>query len=199
MSDFTRAYSRTMGHEGGWVNNPADTGGETYKGISRNNWPGWGGWKYIDGAKAQMTRQPDFGTSAYYAWVKYLNKSLAALNALQALVAEFYRANFWKRLTEINDQRIAETIFDMDVNSGCMGSKLMQRAAGVRDDGQIGDKSIAAINALDPVQLLYAFNARAHDYYEGIIVRKPSQAQFRHSWMARLKNYDETPYSEATA
>ncbi|MDR1034997.1 MAG: hypothetical protein LBT40_00015 [Deltaproteobacteria bacterium] len=30
--------------EGGWANNPADSGGETFRGIARNfhkSWPGW--------------------------------------------------------------------------------------------------------------------------------------------------------------
>ncbi len=31
---FTNAYDETMGYEGGYVHDPTDRGGETYKGIS---------------------------------------------------------------------------------------------------------------------------------------------------------------------
>lgn len=194
MSDFTKAFSRTMGHEGGYANNPADTGGETYKGISRKNWPQWPGWKYVDGAKAQMINMPAHGTGAYKEWVRYLNKNLALANPLQSLVEAFYKENFWKRLGDITDQRLAEECFDKAVNCGVVAYKWLQRAAGVSDDGQIGSITIARVNERDPVQLLAEFNAQAERYYSRIIENNPSQEVFRHSWMARLKNYDESPF-----
>ena len=40
-----------MEHEGGYVDDRDDRGGETYRGISRNNFPDWKGWKKIDGFK----------------------------------------------------------------------------------------------------------------------------------------------------
>ena len=48
MADFNQAFDITMGHEGGYANNKLDTGGETYRGVSRNNWPDWEGWRLID-------------------------------------------------------------------------------------------------------------------------------------------------------
>lgn len=36
---FDIAFDRLMGHEGGYVNNPADPGGETKWGISRRSYP----------------------------------------------------------------------------------------------------------------------------------------------------------------
>lgn len=37
--DFDTAFDRLMGHEGGYVNNPADPGGETNWGISKRQYP----------------------------------------------------------------------------------------------------------------------------------------------------------------
>lgn len=37
--DFNLAFDRLMGHEGGYVNNPADPGGETNWGISKRSYP----------------------------------------------------------------------------------------------------------------------------------------------------------------
>jgi lysozyme family protein len=39
MIDFETAIERILGHEGGYVNNPADPGGETQWGISKRSYP----------------------------------------------------------------------------------------------------------------------------------------------------------------
>jgi lysozyme family protein len=38
-ADFSTAFERLMGHEGGYVNNPNDPGGETNWGISKRSYP----------------------------------------------------------------------------------------------------------------------------------------------------------------
>ena len=38
--NFDEAFEKLIGHEGGYVNNPADPGGETNYGISRRSYPG---------------------------------------------------------------------------------------------------------------------------------------------------------------
>ena len=38
--DFNEAFTRLIGHEGGYTNNPSDPGGETKFGISRRAYPG---------------------------------------------------------------------------------------------------------------------------------------------------------------
>ncbi len=59
MADFDIAYRLTMKHEGGYANNKADRGGETYRGIARKFWSGWIGWPLVDDAK----KQPGFPKS----------------------------------------------------------------------------------------------------------------------------------------
>jgi lysozyme family protein len=39
MSAFDQAFAIVVGHEGGYVNNPADPGGETKYGISKRSYP----------------------------------------------------------------------------------------------------------------------------------------------------------------
>lgn len=39
MDNFTTAINRVLGNEGGYVNNPADPGGETRWGISKRSYP----------------------------------------------------------------------------------------------------------------------------------------------------------------
>jgi len=38
--NFDTAFDRLMGHEGGYVNNPRDPGGETNWGVSKRSYPG---------------------------------------------------------------------------------------------------------------------------------------------------------------
>ncbi|MBW1801582.1 MAG: hypothetical protein JRJ85_12745, partial [Deltaproteobacteria bacterium] len=44
MAKFDEAFEKTTAIEGGYVFDPDDAGGETYKGISRRFNPSWGGW-----------------------------------------------------------------------------------------------------------------------------------------------------------
>jgi len=44
----------TLDLEGGYSNDIDDAGGETYAGISRNNFPDWYGWTIIDDLKDEI-------------------------------------------------------------------------------------------------------------------------------------------------
>jgi lysozyme family protein len=200
MSDYDRAFNRSMGHEGGIQFIPSDHGNTkdlgTYKGVAPAYWPKWPGWRFISAAMASLGRRPEYGTTAYKNYVSALNATMAANTELQRLVKDFYRANFWKRLGEVTDQRIAEETFDKAINCGLIAYKWLQRAVDCPDDGIIGSNTIKIVNEHpDPSAVLEAFNQTARDYYEAIIDRKPDQAQFRKSWLARLRNYDDTHFA----
>lgn len=187
MPEFLPIHTATMRNEGGYANNPADTGGETYKGVSRVMHPRWSGWKYVDGVKALTTPQPAYGTTAYANWVKYLNGQLAQLNQLQAAVVSVYKSQFWdaNRLGEIAAEAVAAWVYDHIVNGGGRGAMWAQLAARVTPDGKLGPKSIAAINAADPAALLERAADIAGAYRLDRAHDKPSQIQFLTSWLRR--------------
>lgn len=185
MSDFSVAHKKVMRTEGEYANFPSDRGGETYKGVARNCHPKWGGWKYIDGAKSGMLKQPAYGTGEYFNWVKFLNRQLAGITALQQLVDSFYRANFWKDLSQINDQTLATWVYDKDVNTGSMGTRWLQAALGVVVDGCVGPKTIEAANAADAFVVLERMKTCAVDYYL-TLAQKPCQKAFWRSWIERV-------------
>ena len=54
MADFEIAYGETEIREGGYVNDPADRGGETHRGVARKFHPKWPGWKIVDKYKADF-------------------------------------------------------------------------------------------------------------------------------------------------
>lgn len=185
MTKFEIAESITGRNEGGWANNPADTGGETMYGIARNHWPKWAGWAVIDTIKSK------YGRTA-----SVINKYAKQDAGLQEMVSKFYKQNFWDalRLDAITDQQLANTVYDFAVNSGTVrGAKFLQQAANDTGlvnlvvDGAIGPKSIAAINALNPQNVYVNYNRRREEFYRSIA--KGNQAQFLKSWLSRLRAY----------
>lgn len=196
MAVFEPAFQNTNGNEGGCSFNPADLGNivvrgvvtvPTYKGIAPVSHPKWGGFKYIAGCVALLNSMPVYGSAAHANWVKHLNGKLAEIAALQQMVRDFYKTNFWNkyRLSEIVNQEVAEWVYDHCVNAGARGIMWIQLAALAKPDGELGPISIEAINAAPATHLLNrakdiagAFRLdRTHDH--------PSQIQFLTSWLRR--------------
>ena len=96
MADFETAFEQTMKAEGGYVHDPDDPGGETYKGIARSRNPKWTGWTNIDVLKTK----PNFP------------KSLDDDADLQEKVKALYEALYWDKVRgyDIENQDIAESI-----------------------------------------------------------------------------------------
>jgi lysozyme family protein len=122
---------------------------------------------------------------------------IQSLTQQQAL--DIYQKYFWDahHIGSINDQTLANKVFDLTVNMGPGGTvkdgalTLLQRAVGDCGgncgtiDGKLGPQSLTAINALDPGQLLTAYRARAKARYQEI-AQDPIQAGNLNGWLARL-------------
>jgi lysozyme family protein len=131
--------------EGGLVRSRIsnDPGGDTFAGIARAFHGDWQGWALLErGEPYDSPRLAD-------------------------LVKAFYWRNFW---VEINGEnlppRIAQLVFDMAVNSDPDDAKkCLQRAVGVKDDGDIGAKTIGAVRHADLKHLATLFNAQRCRHY----------------------------------
>lgn len=184
MANFDIAEAITRRNEGGYANNPADTGGETYAGIARNHWPKWEGWNIIDGIKKYFKENRITITAGN------INTAAKKSQSLTLMISQFYKKNFWDvlKLDLINDQQLANSVYDFGVNSGTSRSaKYLQLSAGVKDDGIIGKQTLAAVNSADRKVIYYDFNKRRETFYKSIA--KGNQAQFLKSWLSRLKPY----------
>jgi hypothetical protein len=110
MAQFEPAFQRTLGNEGGYVDDPDDPGGETYKGVARNynkSWPGWpivDAYKQAHGITARATVQQ----------ARMLSDVLARDMSVHAHVTGLYRTEYWNRLMgdSIQSQAIANELFD---------------------------------------------------------------------------------------
>jgi len=178
MADFQRAYLKTSAFEGGYSNHPSDKGGETYKGIARNMWGSWGGWKIIDRYKTSPLSS------------KQMSNVLAGSVELEDMVEAFYRANFWNKIKgdDIMNQKVAENIYDFAVNSGVSRAiKYAQRVVGVAEDGIIGAKSIKAINA-NIHDFVVKYKEARMSFIKKIVARDESQSVFLKGWTNRVEN-----------
>jgi lysozyme family protein len=189
MADFSKAYDKTMGHEGGYTNDPTDAGGETYKGISRVYNPSWKGWNIIDAAKV----------SSADPFPKGLDKNIS----LQNSVKDFYKDRYWdvNRLDEFS-QEVAEELFDTGVNMGVgRAGKFVQQALNYLNrngslfsdlavDGAVGPATIGAYKKLqsgDEVILLTMLNVLQGRHYMEYMDKDPRQRKYARGWFKRVK------------
>lgn len=163
MADFDQAFARTLENEGGYTltNDPTDRGGQTYAGISRRANPAWRGWSFVD---AGSTPPAEY-------------------------VQEFYRSNYWQPIggDGINDQRVAENVYDFAVNAGVRtASKLAQIVCGAAPDGIVGPKTITALNAIEAGDFKAAYALAKLARYRDIVQRDRSQAKYLLGWINRI-------------
>ena len=136
MSKFNIFITRVLFCEGGYVNHPKYPGGETNWGITKRTAMANG----YTGSMRSMTRD-------------------------QAI--EIYRKAFWERYhADKMPDAVVFQFFDSCINHGYgNAARMLQRAAGVADDGVIGSISLQAINALPENDLLLRFNAERLHFY----------------------------------
>lgn len=189
---FDNAYKKTSGNEGGYTNNAADKGGETFAGIARNYHPGWSGWTLIDSYKKKYSGNG-------------LNKALFADVTVMTKVKNFYRLNFWDkaRLDRIDtlSPSIAEKMYDIGVNMGIsrpakwlqQGLNLLNKNgkvyANIAEDGAIGAKTISALESCiktgSESRLLTILKILQGSFYIKRMTESPSQRIFI-GWFDRV-------------
>lgn len=178
MAQFEKAYAKVKKFEGGYANNPNDRGGETYAGIARVHFPKWKGWEIIDKYK-----QSEHSS-------KELNKVLQGNGQLDVMVEHFYKVNFWNAIKgdDIINQLIADNIMDFAVNSGVgRAVKYAQRLVGTTEDGEMGPKTIKAINK-NVEGFVAKYKAARLTFLQKIVARDNTQSVFMQGWSARVHN-----------
>ncbi len=152
--------------EGGFVNNPADPGGATNKGITLATWQRRGrdlnGDGRIDVADLRLITDDD--------------------------AKQIMRKYYWEkwRADQIKSRSIANILVDWVWGSGTYGITIPQQLLGVSADGVVGPKTLAAINGNDPETLFKALKARREQHFRNIAANNPSSQQFLAGWLRRL-------------
>lgn len=176
--------SRSLVYEGGFVDNKFDTGGMTYMGVSRKNFPNWEGWKKIDAIlKKRRIKKGEI-----------INDS-----ALTECVMKFYEQNFFKKI--IGTLKITpetEPIIGLMLDYGIHSSpktaiKKIQYCINklngkdvVVEDGIQGPNTSKAIMSLNLSDLAAHYLEVRHQYLKAV-AQKNQNHIFYTGWMNRLE------------
>ena len=164
MADFSIYAPKLKSYEGGFVNDPRDSGGVTQSGVTLARF------------------REEFG----------MDKTVTDLrNMTDAQWCQIMKKGYWDKCCadDIKNQSIAEIFVDWCVNSGLGVIKKVQGIVGAKADGIVGPKTVAAINNRDARQLHYAIKAARAEYYAGCVKSKSSNIAFYDGWMNRLASF----------
>lgn len=188
MANFNMAYELTMGHEGGYVHDPDDFGGETYCGISRRYHPTWAGWGFIDALKDKDT----------------FPQCIAGDDGLRYAVSQFYKEMYWDRFQgDRLDQALANELFDTAVNMGVHRAVLFLQSAlnllnrnekmyaDIVEDGLLGRGTLRALEGYqiqdgDFGMLMKIVNILQGSHYIKQMKKNPTQEKYARGWLKRV-------------
>ena len=155
--NFDKCFELVLEHEGKYVNDPRDPGGRTNLGVTQRAWEGYVG--------------------------RPVNEEF--MRALTPFIVKpFYKAMYWDKIK--GDQLpngVDYAAFDLAVNSGTgRAVRYLQQIAGTFPDGVIGPKSLEAIKACDPEQMVQALCDMRLDFLK----RLPTFDTFGKGWSRRV-------------
>src|SRR3990167_2567385 len=174
MASFDQAFEKTLGHEGGFVDDPSDSGGATRFGITEKV-------AKEHGYKGEMKALP-----MEFAKIVYKKGYWDQM-----------------KLDNVVTQGVADELFDTGVNCGTgTAGKICQRSLNLLNqlgtlwpdipiDGAVGLGTTAAINKCCSISPAYALalikplNALQVAYYAEVAERNPKNERFFRGWLTR--------------
>jgi len=177
MASLERFFPHLLRFEGGFVNDPADPGGATNKGITL--------------ATFQRYATPLLGVAPTL-------DNLRALSDVQAF--SIYKVGYWDPLhaDEIVDQPFAEIFFDFHVNAGAVAVRVLQGALNdtgskprLAADGVMGPGTLEALHGSDQTGLYRIYKQRRIDYYRDLVARRPTLTKFLNGWLKRVNSFPD--------
>jgi len=168
VENFGESLTRVLKHEGGWSDHPKDPGGATNRGITLATLSTWRGRKVT---KAEV-------------------KALTVEEA-----GAIYRANYWN-VVKGDDlpAGVDFAVFDFAVNSGpARAARHLQALVGTAADGVIGPKTLAAVKAKDPKDLVRSLTRSRLDF----LSRLDTWPIFGKGWRARVLDVEKAALAMA--
>lgn len=167
MAKLENLWPFILSWEGGFADVPGDRGGATKYGVTIATWKAQGYDKDGDG---------DIDVQD----LKLITKEDAM---------RICRLNFWNKwkADEIKDQSIANILVDWVWGSGKHGIVIPQQMLGVKADGIVGPKTIAALNSKDARTFFNQIWQRRKKFLNDICVNRPTNYKFLKGWMNRLQ------------
>jgi lysozyme family protein len=164
-TDFEKALGLVLRYEGGYVNNPADRGGATNKGITQKTYDNYR--------------------------IKARRPVLSVKEIEDGEVSTIYYMNYWcESSCDKIPSPLSILVFDFAVNSGpSRAIKYLQRLLNLKDDGIVGPKTLAAVGAVEDLQDFCSdYLDLRDDLFAGIVAHDSTQKIFLKGWLARTKS-----------
>lgn len=160
---FARCMPLILKHEGGYSDHPADPGGATNMGITRATLAAWRG-------------------------VPVSKSDVMALTRAEA--EAIYRARYWDAVKADDlPAGVDYAVFDYAVNSGPgRAIKALQRAVGEAQDGILGARTMAAVEAAEPDRIVIAICAGRLAFLQSL----PGWLTFGGGWGRRVREVEAT-------
>lgn len=154
-----------MAKSKGIVYDPADRGGSTIVGVTIGTYR-----EYCRRMGRTASSTSDLAELTYPVWLGIL------------------RTMFWDRWQAdiINDQRVAHMLVDWVWTSGIYGITIPQKSLGVKADGIVGPKTLAAVNFRNPSALFELLKRERISYIDRICASRPANLRFRTGWLRRV-------------
>ena len=159
MADINKFFPKVMKWEGGYVNDPADSGGRTKYGVTEKTWIAFGGKKDIK----DITEQD-------------------AMAVMKSLFWDKCKGDL------IENQSLAELVVDWFWGSGYSGIKAMQRALNLNPDGVIGPATLEKLNSNPELNHAIIKRSRI-DFINYICEKMPQNMKFKKGWLNRINSY----------
>jgi lysozyme family protein len=158
-SNFAPALALVLSFEGGFSNDPSDPGGATCYGVTLDTLSAWRGRSCTVAEVRELTR---------------------------ADVQPIYAARFWGPVRGDDLPAGVDLItFDCAVNQGPgTAARMLQRAAGVVVDGQLGPVTLRAVQALPAAQVIAAMRVERDAAYRAA----SGFPRYGAGWLRRLHN-----------
>jgi lysozyme family protein len=157
ISNWQKSFELMLKSEGGYVNNPVDPGGMTNLGVTKATWENWVGRESDEAEMRELTPEK---------------------------VEPLYKKKYWDAVRgDELPMGLDYLMFDFAVNAGAgRAIKTLQTAVGVTPDGGFGPMTMAAVQAVDPVDLIERFSQAKEDFYRSLT----TFATFGKGWLNRV-------------
>ncbi len=155
---FLEAVAVVLDHEGGYVDDPTDKGGETKYGISKRSYPSLN--------IAELTKED--AEAIYH--------------------RDFWEAQPYKQINDIQIvTKLFDLSINVGSKTANKIMQRALRATGhrVNEDGVLGSQTLIAINSADASDLLAALKSETAGYYRAIAEAHPKQEKFLKGWLNR--------------
>ena len=157
QSNWDNSFKLMLKSEGGFVNHPSDPGGMTNLGVTKATWENWVG---RESDEAEMR------------------------GLIPEKVEPLYKKKDWDAVRgDELPMGLDYLMFDFAVNAGAgRAIKTLQTAVGVTPDGGFGPMTMAAVQAVDPNDLIERFSQAKEDFYRSLT----TFATFGKGWLNRV-------------